>query len=201
MRAVVTAERVDLDPWAASFWPGTGAPNLIAAAATFGPLALDLRLLAEAATLRGIAATDVTLDLAATPGRIEVRQMAAQALGAAASASLTLLEGGRIADAKAELKAARATGFTPYVVQALGRNFAARLEPLLRGALLLQLQAGGAPGWPRHWGKPGLPPGSGTAPWRRSAGRPAPGSRPRARRKPRLAPMSRPAAARRDGAA
>lgn len=145
LRAVVTAERVDLDPWAASFWPGTGAPNLIAAAATFGPLALDLRLLAEAATLRGIAATDVTLDLAATPGRIEVRQMAAQALGAAASASLTLLEGGRIADAKAELKAARATGFTPYVVQALGRNFAARLEPLLRGALLLQLQAGGAP--------------------------------------------------------
>jgi hypothetical protein len=145
LRAVVTAERVDLDPWAASFLPATGAPDLIATAATFGPLALDLRLSAEAATLRGIAATDLRLDLAAAPGRIEVRQMAAQALGAAASASFTLLEGGRVADGKAELKADRATGLTPHVVQALGPNLAARLEPLLRGALLLQLQAGGAP--------------------------------------------------------
>ena len=145
LRAVVTAERVDLDPWAAFVWPGTGAPGLVAAAATFGPLALDLRLSAEAATLRGIAATDLTLDLAAAPGRIDVRQVSAQALGAAASASFTLREGGRVTDGKAELKAERATGLTPYVVQALGPPFAARLEPLLRGALLLQLQAAGAP--------------------------------------------------------
>ncbi len=145
LRAVVTAERIDLDAWAAFLWPGPGAPGLPAAAATFGPLALDLRLSAEAATLRGIAATDLTLDLAAAPGRIDVRQVAAQALGTAATASFTLLEGGRVADGKAELKAERATGLTPHVVQALGPQFAARLEPLLRGALRLQLQAAGAP--------------------------------------------------------
>jgi hypothetical protein len=145
LRAVVTAERVELDPWAASVWPGPDASGLAAAAATFGPLALDLRLSAEAATLRGIAARELVLDLAAAPGRIEVRRAAAQALGAVGSASFTLLEGGRIADGKAELKAERATGLTPYVVQALGPQFTARLEPLLRGGLLLQLQAGGAP--------------------------------------------------------
>lgn len=145
LRAVVTAERVDLDAWGAAIWPGPGALGLAAAAASFGQLSLDLRLSAEAATLRGIAAASLMLDLTAAPGRIEIREMAAEALGAAASASFTLLEGGRIADGKAELKAERATGLTPHVVQALGPHFAARLEPLLRGALLVQLQAGGAP--------------------------------------------------------
>ena len=145
LRAVVTAERIDLDPWAVASWPGPGAPSLAAAAASFGQLSLDLRLSAEAASLRGLSANGVVLDLAAVPGRIEIRQMAAQALGAAASASFTLLEGGRIVDGKAELTAQRVTGLTPHVVQAVGPQVAARLEPLLRGALLLQVQASGAP--------------------------------------------------------
>jgi uncharacterized protein involved in outer membrane biogenesis len=145
LRAVVTAEQLDLDSWVPTAWPGPAAAVLPATAGMFGALSLDLQLAVERAIWRGMQASALSLGLAAAPGRIELRQMEAQALGAALSVSGTLLEGGRIAEGKAELKAQRAAGFAPLIAQALGADVVARMEPLLRGGAQLQLRAGGAP--------------------------------------------------------
>lgn len=140
LRGVVTAERVDLDAWLPPAWPGHAA-----AAGAFGPFSLDLQLQAEQATWRGATLAPFSMDVAAAPGRIELRQLAARALGAAWAASGTVLEGARLADAKAELRAERGTGLAPLVALAWGGEAAARMEPLLRGAVQVQLSASGAP--------------------------------------------------------
>lgn len=143
LRAVVTAERVELDPWLPAAPPvGQALP---AAAAMFGGLGLDLQLAAEAATLLGVEAKAFALDLGAAPGRVELRRLEAQALGATIAAAGTLLEGGRIGEGRVEVKAERATGLAAPLAWAAGGEWAARIEPLLRGAFQLQVQAGGAP--------------------------------------------------------
>lgn len=144
LRGVVTAERIELDPWLPV--PALAAGQVLpVAAATFGTLGLDLQVAAEAVALRGMEATGFSLDLAAAPGRIELRRLEAQSLGAAVSASGVLLEGGRVADGKVEVKAERASALGPPLAQAVGAELVARIEPLLRGALQVQLLAGGAP--------------------------------------------------------
>lgn len=140
LKAAVVLDRLDLGAWLPEAWPGLGA-----AAAGFGAVSLDLQLEAARASWHGWDLTSLGLDLAAEPGRIVLRRLAVQGLGATVSASGTLLEGGRIAEAKAELRAERAEGLATLLVPMLAAEPAARLAPLLRGGVLVQVQGGGAP--------------------------------------------------------
>ena len=140
LRATVAVEQLALDPWLAGGWPGL--PGL---AGVFGPLSLDLQLEAARAAWRGTALSGLVLQLSAEPGRVAVRRLAAEGLGAVATASGTVLEGGRVVEARAELRAERAEGLAPLLAALLGSAVSVRLGPLLPAGIAVQVQAGGAP--------------------------------------------------------
>ena len=140
LKAAVVLDRLDLGAWLPAAWPGLGA-----AAAGFGALSLDLQLEAARASWHGWDLESLGLDLAAEPGRTVLRRLAVQGMGATVSASGTLLESGRLAEAKAELRSERAEGLSGLLTPMLAAGPAARLAPLLRGGVLVQVQGGGAP--------------------------------------------------------
>ena len=140
LRAMVALQRLELDPWLAAFGHVGQWTGLLGAG--FGGLSLDLKLEAARAGWRGVELAALTLDLAAEPGRVTLRRLEGSGLGAMLSASGTLLEGGRLADAKAELRGA---GLAPELAAWIGADVSGWLSPLLRGAWALQVQGGGAP--------------------------------------------------------
>ena len=133
LRAVLALERLELDPWVPGAWPG-----LPALAGGFGALSLDLTLEAARAGWRGVELANLALELGAEPGRVALRRLEASGLGAVLAVSGTLHEGGRLADAKAVLRAGDAA-------RLFDAGTVGRLAPLLRGPIQLQLQGGGAP--------------------------------------------------------
>ncbi len=145
LRAMVALQRLELDPWLAAFgqpafgqmgqWTGLLGAGL-------GGVSLDLKLEAARAGWRGVELAAVALDLATEPGRVMLRRLEASGLGAMLSASGTLLEGGRLADAKAELRGA---GLAPELAAWMGAEASGWLAPLLRGPWAMQVQGGGAP--------------------------------------------------------
>jgi len=140
--ALVALDRLELDPWLPVRWPGIGA-----LATGLGAFALDLKLEAERAAWRGVEIAKLSLDLAGEPGRLLLRRLEARALGAVVSLAGTLMEGGRVADARLEVQAARADSLAVLFSGRLDGMLAgleARVPALLRGGLVLQAQAGGA---------------------------------------------------------
>jgi uncharacterized protein involved in outer membrane biogenesis len=140
LQALVALERLDLGPWLPDAWP-----KLPAAARAFGTLSLDLQLEAAQASWRGHAMAPLALELTAEPGRVVLRRLELQGLGAAFAASGTLTEGGRLTDARLDLRADHGAGLAPVVAGLLGQDTATRMAPLLARAVALQIQGGGAP--------------------------------------------------------
>ncbi len=140
LKAALMLDRLDLDAWLPASWPG-----LPAVAGGFGALSLDVQVAAARALWRDVALAQLALDLAAEPGRVTIRRLEVQGLGATLAAAGTLLDGGRVAEARGELRAERAAGLAPLLAGVIGAPAVARLAPLLRGAAQIQLQAGGAP--------------------------------------------------------
>ncbi|MCC7280765.1 MAG: AsmA family protein [Acetobacteraceae bacterium] len=140
LRGALRVDQLALDPWLPEARPG-----LMAAAGAFGALTLDLKLDAARAVWRGASIAGLALELAAEPGRVAIRRLEMQALGASIAASGALLDGGRLAETRAELRAERASPLAPIVAGALGPAIAERLAPLLRDAAHVQLQAAGPP--------------------------------------------------------
>ena len=138
LSALLALDRLDLDRWLPARWPGMGA-----LAAGLGGMALDLQMEASRAVWRGVEIAPLALDLAGEPGRLALRRLEARALGASLSIGGTLLEGGRVADARVELKAPQAASLAPLFPAAIAA-LEARAPALLRGALAVQAQGGGA---------------------------------------------------------
>jgi hypothetical protein len=138
--AVLTADRVDLDPWL-----GTGAvPPLAAWTHPFAGFDLQLRLTAQRADWRGQAITPLLLDIAAEGGKLAVQQAEAQVVGVHLTASGTIADGGRVSDGKLAVQAAEATplaGLLPDRLAFLRRG----TQTLWRAPLAAEVLAAGPP--------------------------------------------------------
>jgi uncharacterized protein involved in outer membrane biogenesis len=145
LRALLALERLDLDAWFPGDWPG-----MAGLAAALPAISADIQLEAKAASWRGVAIAPLALDLAKEPGRLVLRRLDAKGEGMALAASGTVLEGGRVADARLDLRADRADTVLPALPVPASAGpaaaaVAARLGTLAQAPLSLQLQAGGAP--------------------------------------------------------
>jgi uncharacterized protein involved in outer membrane biogenesis len=100
LTAQLELDRLALDPWVDGL-----TPPIATLPTRLGSADLDLRVKAHHATLRGQRLDDTTIDFAAEPGKLTLRQIEATSLGVHATGLATLFEGGRLADARLELQA------------------------------------------------------------------------------------------------
>jgi len=140
LKAALVVDRLELDAWLPTSWPG-----LPGAAIRFGALTADVQLEAAQAVWRDVMLTRLALDLGAEPGRMTLRRLDVQGIGATLAASGTLLEGGRVTEARGELRTERATALGPLLAEMIGAPAVERLAPLLRRSAHLQVQASGPP--------------------------------------------------------
>jgi uncharacterized protein involved in outer membrane biogenesis len=143
VRAALSMDRLDLNPWAGDALPQ---PNDLAALAA--AVDLDMKLDVRDAVLHGIRLTPVSLDVGTEPGRLLLRRLDLQALGVQGAAapgqavqvSLTgiVLEGGRLADARLDLRARQLGDVLNLLPEAVGAP-----AGLLRMPVAVQLSAAG----------------------------------------------------------
>jgi hypothetical protein len=131
-------ERLDLDPWLPSALP---APSALSA--KLRPFDIDLRLHAEHALAHGLDLAPLALDAAADDGRVQLRRLdlATRDVQVSASGSMT---DGRLADARLDLRAARAEPLLSLLPPAMALA-PDRVPVLFRSPLRLQAAAGGPP--------------------------------------------------------
>ncbi len=141
LRGALTLDRLDLTPWLASLQLTAGPA---AWAKTLGGVEADLRLDAEQAVLNGAPLGAFGLDAALEANRLTLRRLAFQPGGVDTLVSGVLGEGGRVGDAKLDLKTSdgtRLAGLLPDLPVLVGL----RTSPLWNGAASLSLQAAGPP--------------------------------------------------------
>ena len=96
----LTLDTLSLDPWLDSL-----TPPFATLPARLGVADLDIQVKAPRARLRGQALNETTIDIASEPGKLTLRQIEASAPGLHVSGLGTLLEGGRLTEARVELQA------------------------------------------------------------------------------------------------
>lgn len=142
--ADLSLDRLDLAPVLGD--PPPSAATLLARLAEVAPwsdrlgpgLRLDIRLHAQQALLHGVTLVPFTLDLAAEPGRLVLRDAQFALDGLRARLSGTLLDGGRLADGKATLAADHADALAALLPGLAADDASGLLAGLLRAPIWLE---------------------------------------------------------------